>query len=212
MSWDLSLLALSWILYGVIHSILASQTTKDWVLKRYPNAFPAYRLIFNVLAVVLVIPPLALNYYFQSEPLWTWSGAFAWLSIVFTIAAIVGFIWSLRYYDMSVFSGSKQWNERHLNEKQEAVFTLSPLHRYVRHPWYFFALIIIWTRDMDPAFLTTSIIVTLYFFIGSYFEEKKLVEEFGQKYRTYQSRVPGVIPMPWRYLTKREADEITGLK
>ncbi len=38
----------------------------------------------------------------------------------------------------------------------------------------------------------------VYFFVGSIFEERKLVREFGAAYRAYQQRVPRLLPRPWR--------------
>jgi protein-S-isoprenylcysteine O-methyltransferase Ste14 len=39
--------------------------------------------------------------------------------------------------------------------------------------------------------------VHVYFWIGSIFEERKLVREFGDAYRDYQHRVPRLLPRWW---------------
>ncbi len=39
--------------------------------------------------------------------------------------------------------------------------------------------------------------ITLYFVIGALFEEQKMVEEFGQEYLEYQSKVSMFIPIKW---------------
>ena len=49
---------------------------------------------------------------------------------------------------------------------------------------------------MTPNLLTLNIGVTLYFWIGSIFEERKLVREFGDAYRAHQARVPRLFPWP----------------
>jgi len=90
--------------------------------------------------------------------------------------------------------------------------SLSFAHRFVRHPWYFLGLVIIWTREMNAAFLLTAVTLTLYLFIGSRQEEKKLVACFGEQYRKYQVSVPGLVPRPWRYLSRQQADEILGME
>jgi methanethiol S-methyltransferase len=36
--------------------------------------------------------------------------------------------------------------------------------------------------------------LTAYLFIGAYFEERKLVREFGEAYRGYQQRTPMFFP------------------
>ena len=49
---------------------------------------------------------------------------------------------------------------------------------------------------MTVNLLTTYLLITLYFYIGSIYEERRLVVEFGQTYREYQQCVPRLIP--WR--------------
>jgi protein-S-isoprenylcysteine O-methyltransferase Ste14 len=48
--------------------------------------------------------------------------------------------------------------------------------------------------------LAVAVSCHIYFFIGSIFEERKLVREFGAAYRAYQQRVPRLMPRPWRLL------------
>ncbi|NOY62715.1 MAG: hypothetical protein GXP10_06085 [Gammaproteobacteria bacterium] len=199
---QLALIALSWTIYGALHSLLASNGCKHYLSMQIPLLRRGYRLAYNGLALLLLIPPLTLTYTFQGAPLWQWSGASAWLSHLSAVIAIAGFLWSLRYYDGAIFLGTRQWGSTPA-QQQSAVterFTISPLHRFVRHPWYFFALLIIWTRDMDAAFLTTATVLTLYFVVGSRMEERKLIAEYGEPYRRYRRQVPGLVPRPGRYL------------
>ena len=86
---------------------------------------------------------------------------------------------SLKYYDGREFLGLRQLNERNASVDDQEQFQLSPLHRWVRHPWYFFALVIIWTRDMNSAMLIAAILMTLYFVIGSRLDERKLLRYHG---------------------------------
>ena len=58
------LLIVSWLVYFGLHSLLASIGVKQYVATRWPRAMPAYRLVFNVLAVVLLAVPLWLLYEF----------------------------------------------------------------------------------------------------------------------------------------------------
>ena len=76
----------------------------------------------------------------------------------------------------------------------------------MRHPWYFFGLVLLWTRDMSATTLLTSVLVTLYFVIGSRMEERKLLVYHGDAYRRYMARVPALIPRPWKTLTREEAE------
>jgi len=59
---------------------------------------------------------------------------------------------------------------------------------------------------MSVTTLLSSVIITLYFLVGSRLEEKKLLVYHGNIYRRYMSRVPGLIPLPWKFLTAEEAE------
>lgn len=203
--WQILILGTSWLLYCVLHSVLASLRVKHWVASSQPRWMPAYRLIFNAQAVLLLIPILALTLAFRGEPLWSWNGPWQWLSLGLSGLAVAGFIWSLGHYDGLEFIGLRQWRDRiHSVEDQERLH-ISPLHRFVRHPWYFLGLLLVWTRDMDPAFLTSALAINLYFWWGSRLEERKLLAYHGEAYRRYRSKVPGLFPLPWRYLSAEEA-------
>jgi len=201
------LLIASWLAYFGLHSLLASIAVKQYVASRWPRAMPGYRLVFNFLAVVLLALPLGLTLTYSGPWIWRWSGPAAAVAVVLAAAAVLGFLWSLRFYDVSEFLGLRQFREGNASVDDQEQFKLSPLHRWVRHPWYFFALVVIWTRDMNAAMLITAILMTLYFIVGSRLEERKLLRYHGEVYRRYRQRVPGLIPLPWKYLRKSDLHE-----
>lgn len=204
------LLILSWLVYFSLHSLLASIWVKQYVASRWPRAMPGYRLVFNVLAVLLLAVPLGLTLSGSGPWIWRWSGLSAGVAVVLSAAAVVGFLWSLKFYDGSEFLGLRQFRERNTSVDDQEQFQLSPLHRWVRHPWYFFALVIIWTRDMNLEMLITAILMTVYFVIGSRLEERKLLRYHGEIYRHYRRRVPGLIPLPWKYLRDSDVNNLAG--
>jgi protein-S-isoprenylcysteine O-methyltransferase Ste14 len=199
-----------WALYGLLHSFTASLRLKHWVARRWPERMPLYRLGFNLLAAISLIPPLLLIQRWHGEFLWRWTGPGWWLANGLALAAIGGFAWSLRYYDGAEFLGLRQWRERERRVEDQERFYISPLHRFVRHPWYFLALVMVWTRDMDGVFLLSSLLISGYFILGSRLEERKLLVYHGARYRRYRARVPGLFPLPWRYLSTRQAAELMG--
>jgi len=202
---QLALLALLWALYLALHSVLASLPCKAFVAQRWPRGFAWYRLAFNVIALAALLPPIWLMQELHGPLLLEWSGAWGWLADGLAVSAVIGVVWTARYYDMPAFIGLRRAPAANLARSSDALFTLSPLHHLVRHPWYFLALIILWTRNMDAAHLVTALIVNLYFVLGSRLEERKLAIEFGAAYREYQRLVPGLIPRPWRILHHADA-------
>jgi protein-S-isoprenylcysteine O-methyltransferase Ste14 len=198
-------LLLCWLAYAVLHSLLASLWLKRAVAARWPRLAPGYRLAFNVLAVVLLVPPLWLTVAWRGPLLWSWDGGWAWVANGLALAAVGGFVWSTRYYDMAVFAGSAQWATRNGAAEDPGGLRLSPLHRHVRHPWYSLGLLILWTRDMDEARLVSALCITLYLWLGSLLEERKLLAFHGEAYARYRERVPGLVPWPGRSLSADEA-------
>ena len=68
-------------------------------------------------------------------------------------------------------------------------------YRFMRHPLYTFGLLILWlSPDMTLNSLVVYISLTIYILVGAYFEERKLVREFGQAYIDYKTSTPMLIP------------------
>lgn len=200
---ELALIAAAWLAYGFIHSWLAANRVKDWVERHWPGLAPTYRLAYNGLAVLLIVPPLWLSLDYPGPPLWRVPPWIAWPAAALAVA---GFVWSLRWYDMGEFIGLRQW--RRGDGREQEGFVLSPLHRHVRHPWYSLGLLLLWTRDLNAAWLTTAVALTLYVLIGSRLEERKLIARYGDAYRRYRQRVPGLIPWPGCRLDAAEAQAL----
>jgi methanethiol S-methyltransferase len=201
-------IAVAWGAYFALHSLLAANATKTWVGRSWPRLLPRYRATFNLISLIALLPVLWLVYSGNGHWLWRWHGVLAWLVNGVALAALLAFVASTRAYDMGEFLGLRQ-----LGEAQPAsaeAFTLSMFHRYVRHPWYCFGLVLLWTRDMNGPLLVSALAITLYLVIGSRLEERKLISQYGQKYREYMSKVPGLIPLPWKHLTAAEAKSLIG--
>lgn len=198
------LIALAWGGYGGLHSWLASRRVKAWAARCWPAWLGSYRLTYNLLAAGLLIPLLVATERADDVWLWRWQGGWAWLAHAVTLVVIAGFAWSSRAYDMQEFLG--------VNTAAAPAprFGLSPLHRCVRHPWYFLGLLWLWTRDMDSARLTAALVISIYVWLGSRLEDAKLEEQLGAAYRSYRARVPGLLPRPWRCLNREEFRRLRG--
>ena len=56
-------MVIAWISYFALHSMQASLTVKRWTAARFPNFMPAYRICFNALASIALVPVLWLLYH-----------------------------------------------------------------------------------------------------------------------------------------------------
>lgn len=199
------LAAASWVVYGGIHSTLASSRIKNRLSETFPRLTPYYRFAYNLLAVLLLLIPAGLMSLDKSAAIFAWRYPFNWLAHFAALAAIGGFLWSLKYYDLREFVGFPDAGRP--GGFEISALKISSLHRFVRHPWYFFMLVIIWTRDMNPTQLVSAVVITLYLIVGSRLEENKLIAQFGNRYRNYRRRVGGLIPLPWKILGRGEQAE-----
>lgn len=192
--------------YFILHSLMASIMVKTWFAQKWPDVMPFYRIIFNIQAVILTIPLLVVMFLYPGETLWQWQGYGFYISSGLALLALSGFIISLQHYDLAEFLGTRQLRENNISVHDQENFHISPFHRYVRHPWYFFSLVIIWTRDVSTVQLLVYSLVSAYFLFGSQLEERKLIAYHGEVYRKYQQKVAGIIPLPWKILSKKQAE------
>jgi protein-S-isoprenylcysteine O-methyltransferase Ste14 len=77
------------------------------------------------------------------------------------------------------------------------------LYRHMRHPIQTGVLLGMWLQSyMTLGQLLLTLGMTVYVFIGLYFEEKDLVSEFGKRYKTYMQQVPRLFPSPGKRIRK----------
>ena len=68
----------------------------------------------------------------------------------------------------------------------------------VRDPWYTAVVLLLWARDLDMAALVgNGLRRPVNIVVGTLLEERKLVYEFGDAYRSYQGRVSMFLPLKW---------------
>jgi protein-S-isoprenylcysteine O-methyltransferase Ste14 len=78
-------------------------------------------------------------------------------------------------------------------------FSIHGPYLWVRHPLYFFVLVLVWAcPDLTLDRLIFNILWSVWIIVGTFLEEKDLVLEFGDDYRKYQRRVPMLIPWKGR--------------
>lgn len=95
----------------------------------------------------------------------------------------------------------------YLNGKpsQTQAFEVYGPYRWVRHPLYFFVLILIWScPDLTIDRLLFNGLWTVWVYIGTLLEERDLLSDFGEKYGEYQREVPMLIP--WKIPMRRTSE------
>lgn len=192
----------SFVFWAAVHSVTAASSTKAAFRKRFGDAAYAgfYRLLYNFFSLLSFFPILYLLWV-QVPSLTLWSILMPWRILTMTIQflALLGLAFSLLQTDVWSFLGLRQ-AIRYLrgaeNPPASPRLVTSGTYRWVRHPLYFFSLAVIWLNPaMTLASLLFNIVATLYFWIGSIYEERRLTAEFGDKYKAYRRNVPRLLPM-----------------
>ena len=185
-------LILSIILWGIVHSVTASLEFKDSLRRVFGAGFMRfYRLGYNVFSVISFVPILYIstvvptqNFYRVTSPLNYLMLAGQGLSALMLLVVVL-------QTDTLSFVGLRQLVE----EEKPGKLVTTGFYRYMRHPLYTFGLLFIW---LSPSVSVNSFVLyvsmTIYIVVGAYFEERKLLCEFGQEYADYKSVTPMIIP------------------
>jgi len=185
-------LILTIVLWGVLHSLMASLGFKEFLCRALGEGFMKfYRLLYNVLAVVSIAPVLYLMISLPDRTLYQIPSPWSYLIRAGQgISALLLFI-AVMQTDLLSFVGLRQLIE----DEKKGDLVREGLYRFVRHPLYTFSLLILW---FSPSISVNSFVVyvalTAYVLIGIFFEERKLLREFGQEYTEYRSVTPMLIP------------------
>lgn len=180
--------------WGALHSWLASFEVKHFAREKFGSkADRYYRLFFVLAAILTLVPVLALVAFLPSRTLWVIPTPWLFLTLIVQFLAIVLMVATTLETDVMAFAGISQ--VLHPDQTHEDTLVVKGFYRYVRHPLYFFSIIIFWLfpymTDLTLAFFLAG---TLYFLIGTIPEERKLLETFGEAYRQYRQDVPWMIP------------------
>ncbi len=74
-------------------------------------------------------------------------------------------------------------------------FVVRGPYRWVRHPWYLGAILLLWSgTDVSADRLLLNVLWTAWICLGARLEERDLRDEFGAVYDAYPQEVPMLIP------------------
>lgn len=184
------ILLLALTIWGVVHSLLASRTAKE-IFRLKVGSMDFYRLAYNIFAGISFLPILYLMATLPNRIVYEVPSP--WNLVMFggQLLSLVLLLIAFLQTDALSFVGLRQLFE----EEKSGALVAHGLYRMVRHPLYTFSLLFLWlTPSVSQNSLTVYIGATLYILIGTYFEERKLLREFGEAYADYQKSTPMLIP------------------
>jgi methanethiol S-methyltransferase len=186
------LLLFAWIVYCLLHSILAGSGFKSFLEKIPGGLFRYYRLAYTIFAALTLLLLLYFQYSFPSPLLFRFA-LLKYISLVIFVAPGIAImmISIIKYFKL--LSGVLSLYQ----PKPAAALMLDGVHKYVRHPLYSGTLLFVWGLFFIFPFLNNLVAVTVitgYVLVGIRIEEKKLLREFGNVYENYRSEVPTLVP------------------
>lgn len=198
--WEILYSLFLYSLFGVLHTVLASEKIKKYILTKVGDKIAFYRLGYNIISVLAIyiiwdlLPDLTQVVYDLPYP-------YDIITVFLQMLGLAGLFWCAKYFCFKEFLGISQierwfagiYDKNQLDENLTLRFD-GP-YKFSRHPAYFFLIIIILSRPyMDLQYLIFSLCMVIYFYTGSHFEEKKLLNKFANDYSNYSSKVARIIP------------------
>ena len=189
-------LAILWILWCSLHSLLISRFFITKMKNILGIKFAYYRLAFNAFSLLTLIPVVIYQQLLSEGIIFSWPGSWNMLKFGMYLASFVLFYGGYRVFDMRYVLGTKQVNEMQEGKKVDAMdFYTTGILEYVRHPWYSGSILLVWAfGSISDVSLISKTILTAYLIIGTFLEEKKLIHEIGESYLEYRRRNPMLIP------------------
>lgn len=193
-------LSIGWMFWCILHSLLISGRINEFIRQKGGLLQGSYRLLYNLFSLLSLLPLLCYQYSLPQEVLFSWSAYLRLPQSILLGYALLMLYAGRKVYDTAYLIGIRQWKSYKQGQELPALpFTCEGALAYVRHPWYSSGLVLLWTLGpITDSNLPTRIILTLYFIIGTLLEERKLLRELDEPYKSYQRQVPMLIPWKGR--------------
>lgn len=189
--------------FGLQHSVMARKRFKRWMQQWVPAAAErSVYILMSSIAVALICwfwKPLPYEIYDVRSTVWG-----SLLTGLYGLGWFIGLFSTFLIDHFDLFGLKQAWYNWKGKSDFMYQFRIPLLYKMVRHPIYLGWLIIHWfTPHMTAGHLMYASLITLYIYIAIYYEERDLLNEFGDRYQEYQQSTPKLIPIPG--MTKKGA-------
>lgn len=183
------------MLFFVQHSGMVRRPFRAWLARRVPEVFhaAAYAIASGaVLAAVVLLWQPSTTIIVEVGGLWRW------LLRGMALFGVAGVLWGvMAFRDFDPFGRQPIRAALAGRPHPSPCFVVRGPYRWVRHPLYFFTLVLLWAMpDLSLDRLLFNVLWSIWIVLGAYLEERDLVADFGEEYRQYQKSVPML--MPWK--------------
>jgi methanethiol S-methyltransferase len=192
------ILGVAWTAYCALHSAMISETATGFLKRRLGDSFRFYRVFFNCIALLTLVPVLWYARSLRQDVIFRWEGVWLVPRYFLLACGILLAVAGGRHYSFGQFLGISQLRGASSGGLATGGgLDSSGVLGLVRHPWYTAVVLLLWAGDLNMAALVSNCVLTVYIVVGTLLEERKLVHEFGDAYRCYQRRVSMFLPLKW---------------
>jgi methanethiol S-methyltransferase len=196
LSWDKALLIDAALLgiFGIQHSVMARLGFKNWWTQFVPKPVErsTYLLCTNLCLGILF-------YFWQpiGGTIWrvTNTTGIAILYALFASGWVLLLMSTFYINHFDLFGLRQVWLYLQGKEYTPLNFATPGVYKYVRHPIYVGLLLAFWfAPTMTVTHLVFALMTTAYILIAIQFEERDLVDVYGNTYVDYRRQVPMLLP------------------
>ena len=190
------ILVILWVLFYFLHSLLASLNIKRKIKGWMGRHYIWYRLLYSVFTTVFIFGILVYSSTYTPFDILVKTPTITYIGYMLASFGTIIIVRSFKSFSKKRFIGL----EPHDDMEQIEDFVASGLHAYIRHPIYSGTILIFLGFFFFDPTLSSVIhfaMLLLYLPFGVHYEEKKLIELYGEKYIQYKKMVPSIIPKKW---------------
>lgn len=176
----------SFLIFASIHSLLAIPGIKERIADLLGSWGRWYRLGYNIISVALFA--WVMSAWPHPPVIYFIPGIWGLLCYLIQIGAALLLCRCAAQLDLPAFLGLRP------SDSATTLFQ-GGCYGCVRHPQYSLAIVFFVANPvMTGRWLALTLLSSLYFVIGAWLEEQRLLKEFGDEYRRYRANVPMFIP------------------
>jgi ADP-ribose pyrophosphatase len=198
--------AVLWIGWCTLHSAMISITVTGYLERRLGPGYRFYRLFFNAVAVVTLLPVYLYGRGIDSPLCLIVQGPMQTVRIALLLTSLLLFVMGAMVYDLKQIAGLRQIRQYPFSSSAGTMpLKTGGILTVTRHPWYLGGILLVWSYQarMTVADVMVNTILSLYFVVGAALEDRKLNKTMEGAYDHYAATVSMLFPVKWfRYLFK----------